>query len=288
MTDDRLYVQVYYQIAREFPEVWRDDRLLATWLRLLMLANAVWPAAAVLPRNAAKKAVDSLENHGLIEREGDEFRVRGLDKQRQFRRDRAASAARTRWGEHSTSNAVAMHEHSPSNARPMPNRTEQKKIDTSEDDSSPSKKNDDNGVSGVEAIPERWTDLAALMESLTGKPYALRNPWAAMSVRALELVERHGWDAFEAMARKVAGRLGAHPGVDEIVFGVGDGLRRRVDTADVRKADRADDEAATARRRVAATQRNLHDLGSHHDGPALHPQCPLCAGVDTGGTVVSA
>jgi hypothetical protein len=128
-------------------------------------------------------------------------------------------------------------------------------------------------------VRDDWIDLSNLMNDLTGKLYAIPNPWSKMAEKAFDLIDRHGWQAFEERARLVAGRVGKNPGVDEIIFGVGNSMRRGVDTADVAKQERAAEAASVTRSRVEKTQLQLHGYGQHGDGPENHPACPSCAEV---------
>ena len=49
---DRRYVRVYDDdLRRDYPKVWHDDRALATWLRLLSIADKMWPTIPELPRS---------------------------------------------------------------------------------------------------------------------------------------------------------------------------------------------------------------------------------------------
>ncbi len=94
----RRFVAVYYDLAREFPAIWADNTLLATWLRLLVIADSLWPLRAPVPRSTNQDALDSLVKAGLIEIAGDEFTVKGLDKGRQQRVEHAQMMAEARWG----------------------------------------------------------------------------------------------------------------------------------------------------------------------------------------------
>lgn len=87
MSDDRKYVRVYYEIIDDerFAHVYNDDASLATWLRMLLDADALWPASASLPRSMSRRVLQVLTASGLIEVTGSRFRVHGLDTERQRR-----------------------------------------------------------------------------------------------------------------------------------------------------------------------------------------------------------
>lgn len=82
------YVRVYLSIREDprFAEVYGDNDRLATWLRLLMEADAVWPAAAPVPRAVHEPSLAALVEAGIIElRPLDHYRVHGLDAERERR-----------------------------------------------------------------------------------------------------------------------------------------------------------------------------------------------------------
>lgn len=88
MTDDRKYVRVYYSIVDDdrFATVIDDEATLGTWLRLLMSADAVWPASADIPRWVKPDALARLVDAGIVELvAGDRFRIHGLDNERERR-----------------------------------------------------------------------------------------------------------------------------------------------------------------------------------------------------------
>jgi hypothetical protein len=90
---EKAYCRVYHGIIDDpkFADVYDNDAALATWLRLLIIADQAWPSSAVLPGNAKHRAVKLLGDVGLLDLQpGWRFRVHGLDAER----DRRASAAR--------------------------------------------------------------------------------------------------------------------------------------------------------------------------------------------------
>lgn len=88
MSDDRKYVRVYYSVIDDerFEHVYCDDAALAAWLRMLLDADALWPASASLPR-MSRRVLQVLTASGLVEVTGSRFRVHGLDAERQRRAD---------------------------------------------------------------------------------------------------------------------------------------------------------------------------------------------------------
>ena len=94
------YARVYQSVKddEKFKGVFEDDRLFATWVRLLMAAETAWPSSADIPRSARRASMLALESRRIIELvPGQRFRVVGLDAERQRRRDRAQTAADYRW-----------------------------------------------------------------------------------------------------------------------------------------------------------------------------------------------
>jgi hypothetical protein len=95
------YSRVYWTVRDDerLADIYPDDRHLATWLRLLIAADAMWPAPADLPGSVRRASVKALEAAGVIELlPGGLFRFHGLDAERGRRRDAAASSSRNRWG----------------------------------------------------------------------------------------------------------------------------------------------------------------------------------------------
>lgn len=89
------YSRVYHSIVDDpkFATVYDDDRKLATWLRLLLVAEQAHPASAYIPAGTNRAAVLALSEAGLIDLgTGSRFRIHGLDAERQ-RRTEAARVA---------------------------------------------------------------------------------------------------------------------------------------------------------------------------------------------------
>lgn len=133
MSDDRKYVRIYAGVVDDerFVGIYDDDHHWATYTRLLMLADAAWPASAPLPRSARRASVAALSAAGIIELgTADRFRIHGLDPERQRRADHARSAAENRWS-NAPGNAASS---APGNAQSMlakQSRTEQSKDEQS-------------------------------------------------------------------------------------------------------------------------------------------------------------
>jgi hypothetical protein len=104
---DRPYSRVYHGIVDDpaFAGVYDDNDALAEWLRMLLIADAMYPTSAPMPRR--NRAVTLLIACGLVlERPGNRYTIRGLEAERERRSASARNAAAVRW--HSKGNAEAM------------------------------------------------------------------------------------------------------------------------------------------------------------------------------------
>ena len=96
----RKYVRVYYSVINDerFAEIFHDGRRLGTWLQLLLVADAMYPADAPIPAYVHRPSFDVLVTAGLIEeRPHLHFRVHGLSNERAERSQSGRNAAALRW-----------------------------------------------------------------------------------------------------------------------------------------------------------------------------------------------
>lgn len=103
---DGAYSRIYHSIIDDerFVSIYPNDAALAAWLRLLMAADAMYPAPAPLPRLVRPKALALLVEAGVVELVGSEhYRIHGLASERAKRSQSARNAAALRW--HSEGNA---------------------------------------------------------------------------------------------------------------------------------------------------------------------------------------
>lgn len=96
---DRKFARIYYDdLMAEFPAVFVDDAALATWVRLLILAERVWPTVPEIPRSVRIKTYQRLVEAGLVLPVPPHcYRIRGLDAERSRRQDIARNANAVRW-----------------------------------------------------------------------------------------------------------------------------------------------------------------------------------------------
>lgn len=105
----RPFARHYYvDLERDYPAVWWDDHLYATFGRLLAVAESMWPATPEIPRSAKAPVVQRLIASGLVLAVPPySFRIKGMDAERTARSTAARTAAGTRWGT-ANGNAPAM------------------------------------------------------------------------------------------------------------------------------------------------------------------------------------
>ena len=123
MPRDQRYSRVYHEALDDpkFRDVWDNDARLALWLRLLVAADASWPASATLPRSARSAPLAALVDAKLVDLvNGSRYRIHGLDAERIARSNAGRNAAAYRW--HSDGNAD-------SNADAMPRKRSSRERD---------------------------------------------------------------------------------------------------------------------------------------------------------------
>jgi hypothetical protein len=107
VTDRRPYSRVYHDAMDDpmFERVWNNDKALATWVRMLVMADAMYPVSA--PMTTRNPTVRMLIVVGLvIERPGGRYTIRGLEAERERRSAPGRTAAVKRWQYERNANAV--------------------------------------------------------------------------------------------------------------------------------------------------------------------------------------
>jgi hypothetical protein len=89
MSERAPYSRVYWAIIddEKFKSIYDDNNHLASWMRLLLIADQAWPASAHMPANVRRASVAALVKAELIDLlDGGRYRIRGLDAERARRR----------------------------------------------------------------------------------------------------------------------------------------------------------------------------------------------------------
>ena len=89
MSERAAYSRVYWSIVDDpkFADIYDDDRHLACWLRLLLIADQAHPASANIPAGTRRASILALTEAGLVSiGTGSRFRITGLDAERERRR----------------------------------------------------------------------------------------------------------------------------------------------------------------------------------------------------------
>jgi hypothetical protein len=101
------YARLYHGIVEDpmFERVYDNDHALATWVRLLLMADAMYPTSAPMPpRNPT---VRLLIDCGLvIQRPGNRYSIRGLEAEGERRSEIGRYAAAVRYQRERSANAV--------------------------------------------------------------------------------------------------------------------------------------------------------------------------------------
>lgn len=257
MTDDLgPYSRVYWGIRgdRRFVGIYTDNNHLATWLRLLIAADAVWPAPADLPRSARQASVSALEAAGLVELlPGDLFRIHGLDAERERRASAGRAGASARWKRpDSERNAIALPPHSGTNAsRDEPRRAEP------------------SIAPAREGLPNLNSAVAKCWEDATGRSVLGSGAYAADYVD--DACRRHPPSEVAAAILRARKTFDHIPDAAQLVSA----MRPLLDPLPDRKQVQ---DAAGAERRTVANRAQLlksrHNAGHHVDAPDA--DCPTC------------
>ena len=257
MPNDRApYSRVYHAIVDDpkFAAVYDDDRRLATWLRLLIVAEQAHPASAYIPTGTNRAAVTSLVDAGLIDLgSGSRFRIHGLDAERERRSEPGRIGAVARWSD-SERNANAMRTHTSRIASPkhaaMPDETSIDETSRDEQDAR------------TEHGPDPWDDPEGEAVAWLAKHGCALLPSSGYYRHLVVMVEHHGVNAVVGMFDRLA-TAGTHEGdVKGYIFGARDALdaKTRPKLGDLAKEERTEEIDAAHHRRLAATQRNLAEL----------------------------
>jgi hypothetical protein len=133
MSDRAPYSRIYWSVMDDpkFDGIYEDDAAFALWMRLLMNADALWPAPAPLHRTAKPKALSKLVDAGIVDLlPRDRYRIHGLDAERGRRRD-AARTPPKREGNGTQTGGKQEANGSPARVLAEPSRDEQRRAEPS-------------------------------------------------------------------------------------------------------------------------------------------------------------
>lgn len=275
---ERPYVQVFYDFAKEYPTVYRDSEAFGAWVRLMMDAQAVWPAPASLPRWVSDAIVEKLKKAGIVTIDGDHYSIKGLDKMRAARRAQAKAAADARWN--AASNAEGITD---GDASAMPHNSTQLNSTQGSATNEPQRKSDTalviNGSfdafdSKREGLPNLDRGAINALEERTGQL------WSQFGQSQLgeydRLIGRYGLPAvLEAIDKARGGRTMT---ARQVIWSAMKILEPfpNVDQKEVVAGEQRAQAESNTRRQVERTQLALHY--QHIDGAESHPLCPACRG----------
>lgn len=123
---DRPFARIYYvDLARDHPEIWTDDAGLSNYVRLLSMADTTWPVVPEIPRSVKRTMVERLVQSTLIRLIPPfGYAVKGFDKERQERSDKAQNAALARYARSSATGSSRSNAYAgatrPDQTRPTP------------------------------------------------------------------------------------------------------------------------------------------------------------------------
>lgn len=218
---DLPYSRVYWTIVddEKFATIYDSNDHLATWLRLLLIADQANPASAHVPVGTSSKSLNALVACGLVDLSGGRYRIHGLRAERDRRAERGRTAANARWNADASSGAMQ----------------DSAKSDARRDETSLDELRQDEPSNGrADALDAYWTLMGVY-------PNGRTKDWIT------ELV--HEFDDQRVSAALAAESKGDRQG---ILGRVRDRLRSEAD-----KAAKTKDAAATAKLEAEATAKRI-------------------------------
>jgi hypothetical protein len=265
MSDRAAYSRVYWSVIDDpkFVSVYDDDRLLATWLRLLLAADQSHPASANIPHGTRRASVTALAKAGLIDLgSASRYRIHGLDAERERRRLAATSRP-------------------PKGTGPGPDGDRSGTGRSANGSDIQGLRRDEGETSQDETTAraddeDRWD--APEQEALIwlAKHGCDIRPGNGYHQKLITAVETHGVEKMLSMFDRLADAGTVNGDIKGFLFKAIDQLnaQTRPDLRALEKEDDAERESLSTQRRVENTQRLLHENGAHQDSP--RPACPLC------------
>jgi hypothetical protein len=266
MPEDRKYVRVYFSIIDDpkFAEIYRHEATVGTWLKLLMTADAVWPASCDLPRWVKPGPLTLLTQAGIVDLLPDHrYRIHGLDAER-TRRATAAAVGGHASGR-SRSVEQSLNERSQSlNERSRDERTESNLAKQSRAETSKAEQNAPASTERYDPFdePER--------EALTwlSRHGCDVRPGNGYHQRLVVAVEHHGVNALIGMMDRLAAAGTKAGDTKGFLFGAIDTLdaRSRPKLAEIEAEDRAGNSSAARQRRIDRTRAETAAMRSAIEG----------------------
>jgi hypothetical protein len=247
MPEDRKYVRVYFSIIDDpkFAEVYRHEATVGTWLKLLMTADAVWPASCDLPRWVKPGPLTLLTQAGIVDLLPDHrYRIHGLDAERTRRSTAAAvgghASGRSRSVEHSL------------NERSRDERTESNLAKQSRAETS---RAEQNAPAQIERY-DRYDDPEQEALVWLAKHGCDIRPGNGYHQKLVVAVEHHGVNALIGMMDRLAAAGTKAGDTKGFLFGAIDALdkRSRPNLAELEAEDRQGDLSADRQRRIERTK----------------------------------
>jgi hypothetical protein len=250
MSDRAPYSRVYWTVIDDpkFDGIYEDDAAFALWMRLLINADALWPAPAPLHRIVKPKALAKLVDAGIVDLlPRDRYRIHGLDAERGRRRDAARTPPK---GDPDGPQTGGKREANGSPARALA-ETSREETNNSQDEHSIAR----------EGLPNLDQGAIRALEHRTGRT------WGQAGEKQLteydRLIEDHGIEkVLSAMDRLMTD---GHPmTARQLVWGAMKVLEPMVPVQALLKedadAERQEERDRNSRRGVEATQRYLREL----------------------------
>lgn len=246
---DDPYVRVYYRALTDEKFRTLSSDAWGHWVRLLVIADGMYPASAPLPRWAKSGPLKELTAARIVSVEGEYFRIVGMEPERSRRSEAATFAADVKHHgvaeaerRRSERSAVASGRITPHVRNDAPQRNGRAEP-ASPLLSSPSLSTPLHSAPSREQEPltDKATDdetaLCLLAEQLSGTPYGLQLH-SAMGQKAKAMLAKHGPAAVEREWRRITAEERGMPTVRQLVLGADNALNRVSSPAPASPADR--------------------------------------------------
>lgn len=251
------YVRVFYRIIDDpkFATVYDDDTRLATWLRLLLTADATYPAPAPLPHGINRKALEELVRVGLVDiGTGHRYRMHGMTAVREAAAEQGRKLAAMRY-------RTAEPQHEPA-----------MRYRTAEPDALNSTQLNSTQTRAMRAHTEELTDREKIADLIHGLTHVYLPSHSKNADRVERWVEKLGWDRVQRELRETAEDLGGLPETNQLLNSTEDRLFPAISAPSAKEAAaraEAEEERKRQARSFDATQRRIRELQTP---PQVDPQ----------------